>query len=165
MGITIKAKKIEIIKVTARVGQRDIEEGRCGLISKCMARVALERELRNRDPKGGDHRVKIDSGNVSFILQGYRWRGLASKELKRPLIQFDKERKARARAERLGLPFVSKVKPFPFTVEAHKGSRIQQFTRERMDQINAARRKRVAEGKPDSRKYDLRYRVEGLGTV
>jgi hypothetical protein len=165
MGLKIKAKTVETIKVTGKVIQRDLIEGKCGLISKCPARIALERTLRNLDPKGGDHRVKIDGGNVSFNLQGYRWRGLAPKELKRPLIQYDKERVARERAERLERQFESKVKPFTFTVEAHKGAKILPFTRERQEQINEARRKRVAEGKPDNRKYDLRYRVEGLGSV
>jgi hypothetical protein len=165
MGLTIKTKTVETIRVKAHVGQRDIEEGKCGLISKCMGRIALERALRNLDPKGGDHKVKIDGGNVSFVLQGHRWRGFAPKELKCPLIQFDKERKARERAERLGLPFVTKVKPFTFTVEAHKGAKIQPFTRERQEQVNEARRKRAAEGRPDKRNYDLRYRVEGLGHV
>jgi hypothetical protein len=35
-----------------------------------------------------------------------------------------------------------------------------------MDQINAAARdRRKAEGRPDKKRYDLRYRVEGLGAV
>jgi hypothetical protein len=80
-------------------------------------------------------------------------------------IQYDKERKARERAERLGKPFDSKVKSHSYWIEVHKQGKIQPFTRERQEQINEARRRRKAEGRPDKNRYDLRYRVEGLGSV
>jgi hypothetical protein len=130
-----------------------------------MHKIAIERELRNLDPKGGDHKVRIDAGDIRFNFQGYRYRAHVPRVAKLALIQFDKERKTRARAERQGAKFVSKVEPHRYRVEAVKGAKIQPFTRERQEQINEARRRRVAEGRPDKQKYDLRYRVEGLGTV
>jgi hypothetical protein len=165
MTMTIKTKTIDTLRFRVHTQQSDIDGGKCGRVQLCMEKIAVERALRKLDPKGGDHKVRIDAGILKFKLGGYRWTAITAKQAKRALILFDKERKARAKAERLGQPFVSKVKPHAFQVEAHKGMKIQQNTRERKDQINAARRKRVAEGKPDKRSFDLRYRIEGLGSV
>ena len=165
MAMTVQTKTIDTLRFKVSTQQADIDGGKCGRVHLCMEKIAVERTLRKLDPRGGDHKVRIDAGILKFKLGGYRWTAITPKQAKRALIMFDKERKARAKAERLGEPFVSKVKPHSFQVEAHKGSKIQQNTRERMDQVNAARRKRVAEGRPDKRSYDLRYRVEGLGSV
>lgn len=160
-----RTKTVQTINIRVEVIQRDIDEGACGLIGKCMEKVAIERALRKIDPKGGDHHVRIDSGIVRFNLNGYRWRGITPKLPKRSLIQFDKERKARVKAENAGIKFVSKVKPHSYRMEAERLNKIVPFTRERMEQVYAARANRAAEGRPDKRKYDLKYRVEGLGAV
>jgi hypothetical protein len=161
-----KATKIvETLSFRVHVQQRDIDDGKCMLVAKCMHKVAVERALRDLDPKGGDHKVRIDAQICKFNFQGYRYHALVPKPAKLNLLQFDKERKARARADRDGVKFVSKVRPHSYRLEAQKGTKIQPFTRERQEQVNEARRRRVAAGKPDKPKYDLRYRVEGLGTV
>jgi hypothetical protein len=160
-----RTKTIETLGFRVHTQQRDIENGKCSLISLCMEKVAIERALRALDPKGGDHRVRIDGGDLKFNFQGYRYHGHVPRIAKLNIIQFDKERRARERAERKGEKFISKVGPHSYRVEATKGSKIQPFTRERQEQVNEARRRRAAEGRPDKQKYDLRYRVEGLGTV
>jgi hypothetical protein len=160
-----KIKTIETVSLTIHVIQRDIEEGKCGLISKCMHKIAIERELRRRDARGGDHRVRVDGSIVRFNLHGHRFEAILPKMPKKNLLQFDKERKARERAEKKGETFASKVHPHKYRIEATKGRAIVPLTRERQDQINAARRRRIESGKPDKPKYDLRYRVEGLGAV
>lgn len=158
-------KTVETIKLRIKVQHRDIEGGKCCLVAKCMEKVSIERALRDLDPKGGDHKVRVDAGVVKFNLRGHHWHGILPKMPKVKLVQFDKERKARMKAERQGLKFVSKVEPHQYTLEAQKGSAIVPFTRERQEQVNEARRRRVAAGKPDKHRYDLRYRVEGLGAV
>jgi len=160
-----KIKTIETIGLTVHVIQRDIDEGKCGLISKCMHKVAIERELRRRDPRGGDHRVRVDGSVVRFNLHGHRYEAILPKTPKKNLIQFDHERRPRERAEKKGETFKSKVQPHKYRIEATKGRAIVPFTRERQDQINAARRRRVDAGRPDKAKYDLRFRVQGLGAV
>jgi hypothetical protein len=158
-------KTIETLNFLVNVIQRDIEDGKCMLISLCMHKVAIERALRKLDPEGGDHKVRVDRGCIKFNFQGHRYLAHLPRNAKLSLIQFDKERKARARAEREGVKFVSAVKSHSYRVEAVKGTKVLPFTRERQEQINAARRARVAAGLPDKTKYDLRHRVEGLGTV
>jgi hypothetical protein len=158
-------KTIETFKLKVDVQQRDIDGGKCMLVSKCMHKVAIERALRNVDAKGGDHHVRCDGSDIKFNLDGSRWHAIMPKTGKTALLQFDKERKARDKAARLGLPFVSKVKPHKYVIECMKKGKIQPMTRDRQEQINAARRRRIAEGMPENRRYDLRYRIEGLGAV
>jgi hypothetical protein len=114
----IQEKTIETVSFAVNVLKRDIEDGKCGLISMCMHKVAIERALRNLDPKGGDHRTKVDGGKIRFNLNGYRWESMSPKILKTTLIQFDRERKARVKAEQAGLKFQSKVNPVNYRVEA-----------------------------------------------
>jgi len=163
--VKISTRKIETIKLKVDVIQRDIDEGKCGLVSKCMEKISIERALRNIDPKGGDHKVRIDASIVKFALNGYRWRGITPKIAKRSLIQFDREARARAKADRAGEKFVSRVKPHSYYFEAERLSKIVPFTKERYQQIYAARAKRLAEGRPDKKNYDLHTRVVGLGAV
>jgi hypothetical protein len=163
--VKIKTKLIETLSFSVSVLKSDINGGACMLISKCMHKIAIERALRKLDPRGGDHRTRVDGGNVKFNLRGYHWIAFAPKKLKTSLIVFDKEKRARARAERDGVEFVSKVVPHTYRVEAHRTSKIEPFTRERQEQVNEARRRRIAAGKPDKRNYDIRHRVEGMGAV
>ena len=158
-------KIVETLNVSVAVLARDIKEGKCGLPGKCMERVAIERSLRNIDPKGGDHKTKIDAGIIKFNLGGYHWSAPTPRKPKLALIQFDKEEKARKRAEKDGLEFVSKVQPHNWTFVATKGSKIMPFTAERQKQINEARLTRAAEGRPDRTNYNLHKRVVGLGNV
>jgi hypothetical protein len=163
--MNVKTKTVEYLRIKVAVQQRDINGGLCGLVARCMHKVSIERSLRKIDNNGGDHKVRCDGSDVKFALNGYRWHGHMPKIAKNNLIQFDKERSARAKAEKAGLKFVSNVKPHTYTLEAERGSKITPFTRERMEQVYEARRRRAAEGRPDKKRYDLRYRVQGLGNV
>jgi hypothetical protein len=49
-------------------------------------------------------------------------------------------------------------------MEAQKMHAILPFTVERQLQVNEARRRRIANGKPD-KKYNFRSRVEGIGNI
>jgi hypothetical protein len=161
----INTKTIETLTVPVRVIERDISDGLCGLPGRCMEKIAIERALRDLDPKGGDHKVRIDSGICKFKLQGHRWTATPPKIAKLSLIQFDKEEKARNQARRLGEKFQSKVKPHQYKLQAVKGETINRMTPERQKQINEARSRRIAEGRPDKAAYNLRKRVAGLGNV
>jgi len=163
--MNIRTKKIETVSVTVQVIARDIHEGECGMPGKCMEKIAIERALREIDPKGGDHKVRIDAGIIKFNLGGYRWSVPTPMKPKRALLMFDKEEEARKRALERGEVFVSKVKPHSWRLEAIKGSKIMPFTAERRMQVNEARRRRIAAGIPDRTNYDLHKRVVGLASV
>jgi hypothetical protein len=161
----IHSKTIETITLPVRVIARDISDGLCGLPGKCMEKIAIERAARELDPKGGDHKVRIDAGRVKMKLRGYQWEGATPKIAKVSLIQFDKEERQRNRARKIGEDFESRVKPHQYKLVMVKGAKINPMTPERQKQINEARRKRVAEGKPDKTSYNLHKRVVGLANV
>lgn len=161
----INTKTIETVNVRIRVIERDITDGLCGLPGKCMEKIAIERALRQIDPRGGDHKVRIDAGEIKFKMRGHRWSSPTPKIPKVNLIQFDKEDKARKRALREGVEFVSKVKPHKWIMTAVKGDKIIPLTPDRQKQINAARNQRIKEGRPDRTSYNLHKRVVGLGSV
>lgn len=158
-------KTVETMRVHVFVLQKDIEEGKCGLPSRCMEKIAIERALLKKNPDGV-HRVKIDGGRITYVSRHAKWAAFTPKLAKRALMRFDRERKARERAEKSGERFKSAVQPHDYWFEAIKVYNIRPFTksdRRRLDQINTARKARAAAGNPDKR-YDVRRRVEGQHT-
>jgi hypothetical protein len=155
-------KTIELLKLHVAVIHRDIQNAECRIPAKCMIRVASERKLREIDPKGGDHKVRVDATGIRFKLRGHKYHGPLPKKAAKAMVQWDAEDKARKKAKRDGVEFHSQVKPFTFTLEAVKGAAIKPLTAERQKQINEARRKRILAGKPDKQNYTLHKRVIGI---
>jgi len=162
--MTPRVKTVETMRVHVRVTQADIDGGKCGMISKCMIKIANEREIRRLDPQGGDHHTRVDAGAIRFNYKGNRYQSHLPRIAKRNLIQFDREKKARARAARKGEKFASKVRPFNFVIEAIKYRKVEAITAERQKQVNEARRVRKAQGRPD-RQYNMKGRIEGLSLM
>lgn len=144
-----------------RVTQDDIDGAKCRLTNQCMVRVATERYLRAIDPSEYNHHTKVDAGHIRFNKDGFHFSGDTPKVPKWALLQWDKEEKARAKAEKLGVPFVSEVKPFTFSMFATRGTKVEHMSRERQVHINEARKRREATGKKDNR-YSFRKRVVGF---
>ena len=163
--MNIHTKTIQVLRGTIHVTPRDIHDGECCIPNRCMIRISGERWLREIDPKGGDHKFRIDKGIIKFNLGGYHWWAPVPLKPKRALLMFDDELKARELAAKNGVPFVSKVKPFSWKIEAIRGDKIVPFTPERQQQINEARRRRIEAGLPDKPAYDLHRRVVGLASV
>jgi hypothetical protein len=163
--MTPKIKQIETITFEVEVRRADIQNGECATPSKCMHKIAIERALRDLDPKGGDHRTRVDGAVVRFNYKGHKWKAMTPKKAKVSLIQFDKETKKREEAGKKGLEFHSKVEPHKYVIEAIKDGKIVPMPPGRQEQINLARRKRILAGKPDKKKYTIRDRVIGLGSV
>jgi len=156
-----KAKLAETIRFRVTVTERDIREGECGLANRCMEKVAIERSLRDMDPKSGDHRTRVDAGHIRFNFFGYKFEADTPKIAKSSLIQFDKEEKARGRAERDGIEFISKVRPHSYMVEATRLYKLKKISPERQEEITRARQARAAAGfKP--KRYTLHKRVVGF---
>jgi hypothetical protein len=161
----LKMKTIEQFKLHVNVTSKDIHEGECRSPTRCMEKVAIERALRDIDSKGGDHRVRVDGGQIKFNLGGFKYSAITPKPAKSALIQFDREERAKNKAQKAGMAFVSKVKPHGYNLECTKGSKIILLTPDRQKQINEARRRRIAAGHPDKTRYTLHQRVIGMGNV
>jgi hypothetical protein len=145
-----KTRKVEFFTFKVDVTQADIETGECRLMSRCMQKVAIARTLMNEHGAKSDAelRVRVDAGHIRFNLHGYHCLADTPKIAKINLIRFDR-----------GEP----VSPHSYVVHARKIAKIATRSRERQDQINAARRARIRAGRPD-KIYDrktLRKRVVG----
>lgn len=159
-------KTVEKLIVAVGTTTRDIEEGKCGIPSKCMERVAITRALRKADPGEVNHKVRVDGGVIKFIYRGHRYQAITPPKVKRALIKFDKERKAREAAERKGLPFVSKVEPHEYELTAERyGNKVEKNTPAMLAKKRESRKKARASGKREKRGDRLHRRVTGLGGV
>lgn len=141
------------------VTQRDIEEGLCGLPSKCMHKVAIARALGEVTGDQATH-VAVHTGQIKFNYKGFRYKcAPIPQSVANTLIRFD-QTEGMSKKERLEV-----VTPYTYYVTFERKSRIYAQTRERQNQINAARNKRAEEGRPDKRSnpaYALKKRIIGL---
>jgi hypothetical protein len=155
-------KKVEYLKYSCDVKQRFIDDAECRIASKCMIKVANELALRALDPTVAHHYSRVVAQVLTFNFKGFHYKALLPTKAYRALIKWDGEEKARKIAERAGEKFRSAVQPFTFRVVAERGMKVRKFDEARREQINAARNRRAAEGRPDKRTYTLRKRIVGL---
>lgn len=127
------------IKALIETTQQDIDEGECGLITKCMEKLAVVRALTKllklKDHEITKLHVRVDGGHIKFNYNGYRWVANTPTKAKNALIRFDRDK---------GL-----VRPHTFTINAERKSKVVPFTQERREQINEARTDRARRGLPD----------------
>src|SRR6516164_8959831 len=139
-------KKVHLLKFKVQVKTSDIEEGECRKPSKCMEKLAVERALKELFPhEKQNHRVRVHAGATTFNAKGYRWHAIQHRIDKSALIKFDKKQA---------------VEPHSYTLEAQRKSKLVKATPTRRRQINAARKRRIAAGRPDKR-YTMHDRVVG----
>lgn len=151
----------EWIKFDGYCSFDDIAEGECLKVLKCMLVVSVERVLRKLDPSMPYHYTRVDAGHIKFNWKGRRAIADTPRICKTKLIEFDKEYREWRKAKKNGLPFKSSVEPFPFTIKARLGRKIEKTTPERKAKINENRSKRIAAGhKP--KQYTLHERVVGF---
>ena len=138
------------MKFKVNVLQRHIDEGECGYSNRCMEKLAITsaliKHLGLNPERDADEinklKVKIDSTGIKFNYDGYRYvMAPPPKDARKNLIAFDK-----AKGDPVKL---ARIKPHNYTVIAARTSKIEPFTRERQDQINRARQRRIAQGRPD----------------
>jgi hypothetical protein len=131
----LSSRKIATMSATIDVTEEDIEHGECRLPHRCMVRVAVARELHSTDKdKSANHHVRVDAGHIRFNFGGFRWEASTHRRAKMALIRFDRGQT---------------VKPFAFPMIATRKSKIVPINETRQAQVNAARRARAAEGRPD----------------
>jgi len=142
----LHTRKVEWFKFKVNVKPVDIETGECRKPSKCMEKLAVERSIKELFPKDKQNpRVRVNAGFTTFNAGGYRWRALQHRIAKAALIQFDKKHP---------------VDPHSYTLQAQREAKLVQATPTRRRQINAARKRRIAAGRPDKR-YTMHDRVVG----
>jgi hypothetical protein len=144
-----KRKTVEQIEFDVETRQEHIEEGKCRLAHRCMQKLAIAEVLMKLFPDQTNHHVRITAGHIRFNADGWRWIANTPRVASRALIEFDHRRP---------------VKPHRYTVTAQRTTRILLNPRERQDQINKARRKRIAAGIPDKTyaEQSLRKRIIGF---
>jgi hypothetical protein len=161
---------VEKLKATAKVIQKDIDEGDCRCPENCMHKLAIARSLQSIDPSGGDHKIKVDAGIIIATIKGWKWRGILPLVAKRSLRQFDLEDKEREKAKKLGVKFKSAIKSHSYRFVLEKWKPVVKLgprTEARLAQIRAARK---ARGETTGEKDHIRYsrwsrRVDGLGNI
>jgi hypothetical protein len=117
-------------KVRVIVRQAHIDEGECRDPNKCMIKLAVAEAIGI--PHGY---IKVDARGIKITRRkDYREAAFVPEQAYKAMLAFDQ-----------GQP----VEPFTMTLEFHKTTRVYKNTDERRQQINAARRQRKAEGKPD----------------
>jgi hypothetical protein len=154
-------KEVVTMKLSISTGQSHIDDGECGLPYKCMERLACTQALISvltndlgRDPTPEEVRrlhVKVDGAFISFNYNGYRWKAPTPAVARNALIYFDQGRRWM-------------IKPHRYKITAERKSKIVQFDDDRREQINRARQRRAAEGRPDNvtTKPSIHHRVVGL---
>jgi hypothetical protein len=161
-----RTKNITIMTLEGAVTDHDIINGQCLLQARCMYKVATARTLLGLEKKSGTglgpntHHVRVDGQFFRFNFRGYRWKAPTPKLCHRNLLKYDIWGKSGDR--RRGAP--CPVKPHSFKIKAERTSKIRPISRERQDQVNAARRERVAQGLPDKeyKGRTFRQRIAGI---
>lgn len=149
------------MKLTVNTGQAHIDEGECGLKFRCMEKLAVTTSLINilaRGPKGDPTpeevrrlHVSVDGAFITFNFNGYRWKAPTPAVARNALIYLDQGRR-------------HMIKPHRYTITAERKSKIAPMNEDRREQINRARQRRAAEGRPDKAYRDpsVHQRVVGL---
>lgn len=128
--------------IAIQITQHDIDEGKCRDPNKCMIKIAVARAI---DVPHGY--IKVDATGVSVTRRTtYREKAFLPHNALINMLRFDQKQE---------------VKPFRFKLIFHKTSKVYKASEHRKAQVNAARAKRKAEGRPD-KTYNLHQRVAGI---
>lgn len=120
----------------------------------CWHKVAVETAMSRLEPKV-NHHVRVDAGHVKLNYKGWRYSADTPKFVKTSLMLFDAK-------------CYNDVQVKLYSLDFRRTTEIIKVSRERQDQINAARRERIAAGTEKSRsgsKPSMRKRVEGFSSL
>jgi hypothetical protein len=135
----MRTRELVTMKIKVSTLQRDIDEGMCGVATRCMEKLAVTRALIDqlgiKSDKVPRLHVRVDGGHIRFNYNGHRWDADTPRAARNALIKFDQDKRL--------------VTPHKYVVHATKGPKVQKMTEDRMEQINEARARRVREGRPD----------------
>jgi hypothetical protein len=117
---------------------------------KCWHRMAVYSLMEHLEP-GADHHVRVDAGHIKVNYRGWRYSADTPVHVKRSLMLFDAKRYDEVYIRTYKLRFRRTTKIIP-------------ISRARQDQINTARKERIAAGGDETRRGypNLRKRVSGF---
>lgn len=120
---------------------------------KCWHFVAISALMERLEP-GAKHHVRVDAGHIKLNYRGWRYVADTPRHVKRSLMLFDLKR-------------YDEVYIREYKVRFRRTTKIVPVSRERQDQINAARELRIAAGGGERKhKYpNMRKRIEGFSSV
>ena len=120
---------------------------------KCWHYVAINKLMEQFEP-GVKHHVRVDAGHIKLNYQGWRYIANSPRTVKRSLMLFDAKRYDEVYIREYSLRFQRTTKILP-------------FSKERQEQIYAARDKRIAEGRENYQRPadSLRKRVAGFSSI
>lgn len=169
----IRKRTVETLKVNVHTTKADISTAGingCRDATKCMEKVAITRALSEAPFRIPPYKskVRIDAGSIRFNYDGSRWAASTPKVPKKALIVYDRIttslKRKKPTSEEFDKSVAEVIGPHSYSFVAQRGSKLRALTRERMDQINLARRIRDAKNKAEGKKvtrYTLRDRVVG----
>lgn len=121
----------------------------------CWHYVAISALMEELQP-GARHHVRVDAGHVKLIYRGWRYIADTPRHVKHSLMLFDKKRYSEVRVREYNLRF-------------RRTTKIQIVSERRRDEINTARKARIAAGGDEQRRYkgrpSLRKRIEGFSGI
>jgi hypothetical protein len=161
--LKVVKKKIEMLAFPVDTTAEDKANGKRCDPHACMYKVSITRGLHALFPNE-NHRVRIDAGHITFIHDSHHYQAKTPRLVASNLKKLDASLRCRDCKRLAGFCPRHNTSAHTWKCEAVKGHKVKVYrphTRERQDQINAARRARVAAGKPD-RIYRLRQRVVGF---
>lgn len=147
---------VEQFRLNIHTTADNIREGIACDQNRCMQRVAIIKAVDHKFPNRGHvhaFHVKVNGAVVTLNHDGHHWAAILPKTPRSMLIKFDNPRTRHL------------VVPHKYWLVFTKGRKIEKMPRERQEQINEARRQRIAEGRPDkayNTRKTLRQRITGM---
>ena len=128
-----------------------IEQGSHCDPRKCWHFLEINAIVHRWDADNKAH-IRVDAGHIKLNYGGWRYVTDTPRHVKRSLMLFDKKR-------------YDEIHVRSYTLRFRRTTKIIPLTQARRDQITAARRARIAAGRPDRRYTSMRKRVEGFSAV
>jgi hypothetical protein len=115
--------------------------------------VAINKLMELLEP-GARHHVRVDAGHVKLNYRGWRYVADTPRHVKISLMLFDKKR-------------YEEVYIRAYSLQFRRATKIKPYTAKRAAQIDAARDRRIAEGRDyyPPPPVSLRKRVEGFSSI
>lgn len=144
-------REVETFSIWVEVTQNDIDNTKPCDPYKCMHKVAVARALNAQLEEDVTDYLRVDAGHIHVHYDGFRWAAPSPKKVKDSLIKFDNPKTRKL------------VKPHSYSLHFVKGTKIYKRPAWRQEQINEARRQRIAAGFKDKlpNRMTLRKRIVG----
>lgn len=148
------AKKFSVSVIPTKIAlDKSISANGACEPKNCWHKVAISSLMEKLEPKA-NHHVRVDAGHIKLNYRGYRYIADTPLHVKRSILLFDLERYEQLQC-RL------------YTLNFRRTTRIMPVDRTRQDQVNEARRARIAAGGDEAKRSypNMRKRVAGFSGI